>query len=200
MYLNARAIFRERSVIFVSKICYFTYQSYNWNTKYICAHLKGFILMSVKAKILLILLMMKVISSKLVRIVSNIKIIVFFILASWRKEYLQILCVVQGVPYFLITMTWFTTKLFKQCILILLSPRQGNKNVFISHLWKCNFILRPQFVLTFHYHVSIYMCVCVFVWGCVCYKRQLLFSSSEFSNILSFYIYDFIKNVFIKKQ
>ena len=132
MYLNARAIFRERSVIFMSKICYFTYQSYNWNTKYICAHLKGFILMSVKAKILLILSMMKVISSKLVWIVSNIKIIVFFILASWRKEYLPILCVVQGnsVPYFSITMTWFTTKLFKQCILILLPPRQGNKKSF----------------------------------------------------------------------
>jgi len=44
------------------------------------------------------------------------------------------------------------------------------------------------------------MCVCVFVWGCVCYKRQLLFSSSECSNILSFYIYDFIKNVFSSKS
>ena len=151
----------------MSKICYFTYQSYNWNTKYICAHLKGFILMSVKAKILLILSMMKVISSKLVWIVSNIKIIVFFILASWRKEYLQILCVVQSnsVPFLSITMTWFTTKLFKQCILILLSPRQGNKNVLISHLWKCNFILRPQFVHTFLYYVSI--CVSVYLCGVV---------------------------------
>ena len=44
------------------------------------------------------------------------------------------------------------------------------------------------------------MCVCVFVWGCVCYKRRLLFSSSEFSNILPFYIYDFIKNVFSSKS
>ena len=44
------------------------------------------------------------------------------------------------------------------------------------------------------------MCVCVFVWDCVCYKRQLLFSSLGFSNILSFYIYDFIKNVFSSKS
>ena len=58
--------------------------------------------MSAKAKILLILLMMKVISSKLVRIVSNIKIIVVFILANF-----QILCIVQSnnVPYFSINKT-----------------------------------------------------------------------------------------------
>jgi hypothetical protein len=184
MYLNARAIFRERSVIFVSKICYFTYQSYNWNTKYICAHLKGFILMSVKAKILLILLMIKVISSKLVRIVSNIEIIVFFTLPSWRKEYFQILCVVQGnsVPYFSITMTWFTTKLFNQCIFILLSPRQGNKNVFISHLWKFNFILRPQFDHTFLFYVSIclsvYLCGVVYVINGIYYFRNQSFQIS----------------------
>ena len=58
--------------------------------------------MSAKAKILLILLMMKVISSKLVRIVSNIKIIVVFILANF-----QILGIVQSmnVPYFSINKT-----------------------------------------------------------------------------------------------
>jgi hypothetical protein len=56
-------------------------------------------------------------------------------------------------------------QLFKQCILILLSPRQGNKNVFILHLWKCNFILRPQFVNTFLNYVSI--CVSVYLCGVV---------------------------------
>ena len=165
MYWNARAIFRGKIIIFMSKICYFTYQSYNWNTKYICAHLKGFILMSVKAKILLILSMMKVISSKLVWIVSNIKIIVFFILASWRKEYLQILCVVQGnsVPFFF-QLLWpdlqrsFSNNAFWFCC----HPDKVTKT-FLFHIYGnvISFYVLNLFIHFFTMFLYVCLCICV---------------------------------------